>query len=415
MSTQKINFTAKVIAALDYSPTSKRVQYKDHGGPQSRRELYLFVGKESKAFYFVRDIAGKTVRHKIGTSPATTIEQARKRCSDLAADADKGINPVEQKRNSRQKGLSLGQAFEQYIDYATSRAKKPIRQSTVDGYRRSMTLHLPHWKSTPCKQIQFEDVDTWYAKTAKQSPTAANSALRIGRAVFSYQVALSTRQQSDAFTHNPFTGHALIEEKSRTECIEYGDLADWFGALERLQSETTRDYLTLLLFTGLRRREASTLKWSDIDLRKKTLTAKDTKNGSDHTLPLPTIVLELLVRRKIDATTQWVFSGSGKHGHIAEPKKAISRIADLSGVKCSPHGLRRTFSNIAAFKARVPESVRKILMNHAADRRDVTATHYTTLPLEELRPFIQSICNEILVGANREKPTAKVYTLELTG
>ncbi|HEY6043831.1 MAG TPA: hypothetical protein VIU43_02935, partial [Nitrosospira sp.] len=33
------------------------------------------------------------------------------------------------------------------------------------------------------------------------------------------------------------------------------------------QSALVADYLLFLLFTGLRRKEAATLKWSDIDLR----------------------------------------------------------------------------------------------------------------------------------------------------
>ena len=41
------------------------------------------------------------------------------------------------------------------------------------------------------------------------------------------------------------------------------------------------DNLLLLLYTGLRDREARTLKWADIDFKKDTLTVRDTKKGSN--------------------------------------------------------------------------------------------------------------------------------------
>jgi len=407
-----LKFTVKALRDLPLSSDKTRSKYRDQGGAQSFRGLVLHVGVKAKVFYFYGKLSGRSIRHRIGEFPATTIEQARKRCVALAADIDKGENPVEKKRNSRQRGLTFSEAFEQYISVASSRAAKPIRQSTIDNYRRSLALQLLQWKTKPCSEIDYSDVELWYTRAAKVSPTAANSALRVGRAVFNHQIDISNRQQSSAFTYNPFVGHTLIAEKARTECIEFSELPDWFDAVATLQSETTRDYLTLLLFTGLRRREASPLKWKDIDLQKKILIARDTKNGTDHILPLSMPVHELLTRRKLVSVSKWVFPGSGKHGYIAEPKKAIARIAELSDIRCSPHGLRRTFSNLAAFKARVPEPVRKILMNHAADRRDVTGFNYTTLPLEEQRPFMQEIADAILAGAKHTVPIANVVKLQ---
>lgn len=47
-----------------------------------------------------------------------------------------------------------------------------------------------------------------------------------------------------------------------------------------------RDYLVLLLLTGLRRTEALRLRWENVDLKAGTLCAVDTKNRSDHMLPM---------------------------------------------------------------------------------------------------------------------------------
>ena len=401
MSTRRLNFTAKALTALELATATTPDKYKDQGGPKSHSKLYLYVGRTGKIFYFVKKINGRTVRHRIGTFPDVSIEQARRRCTELSADADRGIDPQERKRQSRQKGLTFQQAFDQYIDAATQRATKPLRNSTVTNYRRSASRQLSKFQDKPCRDITYHDVQRWYDTHARRSPTSANSALRVGRAVFNFHIEIARRQQSTVFTQNPFIGHKLVVEVARDECIEFSELPKWFDAVDQLQSETTRDYLLFLLFTGLRRREASTLTWNDVDLDKKILIARNTKNGTDHTLPLPTTVIEILERRKKNAINKWVFPSHSKTGHLSEPKSAVASIAKHSGVQCSPHGLRRTFSNIAAFKARVPDGARKILINHTPNPRNVTEFHYTSLPIEERRPFIQDIADAIQQGAER--------------
>ena len=418
MPAVRIKFISKSLHGLPLSSTNSPNKYKDEGAPQSRKDLYLHSGRTAKVFYFVRKINGRTIRHRIGEFPATTIEKARKRCAELAANADKGINPVDEKRKARQRGLAFGDAYQQYIENASSRAVKPIGEGTRANYKRAIELHFSKWVNKPCSEILYEDVRKWYSKTVStyasngKTASSATAAMRLGRAVIGHQVAIARRQGSTLFLTNPFVGHALVKEQPRTNCIESSELPEWFNAVFKLQNDTTRDYLLVLLFTGLRRREAAMLTWSDINLRKKTLTAKDTKNGTDHTLPLSTYMTQLLIRRKIDSVSPWVFPGTGTKGPIAEPKKAIISIANKTGIHCAPHGLRRTFSNIAMNNARVPEPVRKLLLNHRPSRDDVTAFHYTSLTLEQLRPHMQTITDTILDSGNQDHPTADVIKLE---
>jgi len=74
-----------------------------------------------------------------------------------------------------------------------------------------------------------------------------------------------------------------------------------------LKSAMVRDYLLLLIFTGLRRTEAITLKWSDIDFGEQTLTvpAEISKNHREHKLPLSDFILTLLAQRKARTDLGW--------------------------------------------------------------------------------------------------------------
>lgn len=49
-----------------------------------------------------------------------------------------------------------------------------------------------------------------------------------------------------------------------------GQYEDAKGKSLIIENETLRDYLLLVLLTGLRREEAATLKWENVDLAAKT-------------------------------------------------------------------------------------------------------------------------------------------------
>lgn len=93
----------------------------------------------------------------------------------------------------------------------------------------------------------------------------------------------------------------------RQTFIKSHELAAWSQGVMDLQSEKLRDYLLLILFTGLRRQEAAQLQWSQVDLRAKTLTILDTKNRQSHTLPLSDYLHNLLNKRKQTSISDYVF------------------------------------------------------------------------------------------------------------
>ena len=96
---------------------------------------------------------------------------------------------------------------------------------------------------------------------------------------------------------NPVT--VLTKTKSwyrverRQTIIKPHELSAWFAAVNNLNSSQVKDYLILLLFTGLRRQEAMKLQWNQVDLKAKTLTIIDTKNRNPLTLPLGPFILKL--------------------------------------------------------------------------------------------------------------------------
>lgn len=184
-----------------------------------------------------------------------------------------------------------------------------------------------------------------------------------------------------------------IKIEKRQTLIKSHQLADWYKATLQLNNETTRDYLHLILFTGLRRSEASRLKWTDIDFKDKTLTISETKNHQVHTLPLSFFLYELLTRRYEAKDSPYVFPSESERGYLIEPKTAVKRVCELSGVTFTLHDLRRTFITIAE-SLDIPGYALKRLLNHK-DPNDVTAG-YIVSDVERLRAPMQQITYFIL-------------------
>src|SRR3990167_5173888 len=95
-------------------------------------------------------------------------------------------------------------------------------------------------------------------------------------------------------------------------------------------------------------------------------------------------------RRSRNKTSEFVFP--------AEPKKAVNRVVELSGVQFTLHDLRRTFATIAD-SLDLPAYALKRLLNHKMNN-DVTAG-YIMKDVERLRKPIQIITN-FLVKNMRE-------------
>ncbi len=132
----------------------------------------------------------------------------------------------------------------------------------------------------------------------------------------------------------------------------------WYQAVVSLKNKKIRDYLLLLLFTGLRRNEAASLTWNDIDLEAKVLTvrAEITKNHREHRLPLSDFLYALLMKRKLGRHhSEFVFPGRREERHMKDSKHVISQVAEKSGCPFIIHDLR-SYSEFRIIPSRLAPS-----------------------------------------------------------
>ena len=177
-------------------------------------------------------------------------------------------------------------------------------------------------------------------------------------------------------------------------------LPAWYQAVNSLRHETVRDYLLFLLFTGLRRNEAATLRWDDIDFESKVLVVRSeiAKNHKEHRLPLSDFLERLLKRRYLErGVSEFVFPGRGNKRHIVDSDHVINGVARQADCPFMLHDLRRTFLTIAERLA-LSYVVLKKLANHSG--KNDTTFGYLVIDVDRLRDPMQKITNEILALCN---------------
>lgn len=159
----------------------------------------------------------------------------------------------------------------------------------------------------------------------------------------------------------------------------------------------------------MRRREATALTWNRVDFKDRTFTVIETKNYSDHTLPLTDFLYDMLAKRKANAVNEYVFPNEYGTGMLNDPKKQIHNVVQESGVSFTLHDLRRTFITIAESLDISAYSLKRLL-NHKMTN-DVTAGYIIT-DVERLRLPMQKITNFILIQVRRCQ-SATITTLKV--
>ena len=98
----------------------------------------------------------------------------------------------------------------------------------------------------------------------------------------------------------------------------------------------------LVLFTGMRKIEVANLKWEDVNYKKNTIVARNTKNGSDHYVPMSKMIQwKLEAQKKVSDLkgSAWVFPRRLGIGHMTEPKSQLAGICKATGIKFRLHYL----------------------------------------------------------------------------
>ena len=433
--------SATSIQALPYAATGKQEVYFD-----TRLAGFGVRVSASSKTYFVQtrvkgrvNSSGRTLEIKEslgkvqidnGKLDVKKFEAAKKEAERIVKDAEQGITPDDRQEEANElllaqerarkieeeKDITLGTLFDRYVAMKTTKGK--LKESTAHQYRMSMETHFADWLTRPAREITSSMVETRHIKIGKDKVQlkyttkkggerkgqrggkgAADLAMRVLRAVYSYGIVV----YDDVFFKNPVgilsKTDGWYKLDRRESYISTEQLKPWFEGLDALEATGTRTLLALGMFTGARKNELARLKWSDLDLDSGVGTFRETKNGKTLIVPIAQYAMDILRKHQENFYTGadgYVFPSYGLTGHIRDPRRALEKITETSGVKFMLHDFRRTFLTFCNAVG-VPVWTQKRLVNHA--RPDDVTQGYVQHEIETLRRDVEAVAHYILSNA----------------
>lgn len=288
-----------------------------------------------------------------------------------------------------------------WSDYQKSRK---LKQTTIRNYNQRLNGYLADWLDLPVTELSKNMIEDRH-RSIKGDATA-NSTMRTLKALIHYAAKrYETANGEPIIKTNPVYRlsevRAWHKDRRRTTLVRMQQLRPWFQAVFALENHTSRDFLLLLIFTGMRKGEAANLKWQYVDLESGIITIPShlTKTDEEYVFPLSDYVWTLLKLRRFYTQSEWVFPGAFKDRPTSGAFNSYYTVVERSGVKFSPHDLRRSFVTIAD-ELEIKSEVVKALVNHKSS--DVTEG-YTVRSIERLRRATQRITDAILFHAGINK------------
>lgn len=375
--------------------------------------LGLRVTRGSRSYIVEARANGVLRRITLGKDSQLTPTEARKKARKLLAAMASGKDPTLEKARRKLKGVTLHEVLEHYLTV------RILRANTIRSYRYVLPRCLGDWLDLPVVAISREMIEQRHLelrRTTRQGTTGeaqANSAMHILSALLNFAAANYEIDGKPIIVVNPVkrlsNNRRWYPEHRRQGVVPDHKLPDWFASVFALKHHTVKDYLLLMLLTGLRRNEAATLKWTDIDFASRVLTvrAEIAKNGHELRLPLSNYLERLLQDRFARrGDSLYVFPGHGKKLHLVDSKCVIEGVAKTIGYRFTPHDLRRTFLTVAE-RLSLSYVVLKKLANHSG--RSDTTFGYIIVDVERLREPMQRITDEFLRLGNVKTSQNQVF------
>lgn len=342
--------------------------------------------------------------HRTGQGPAT-LEEKREQAAQVKAEAER------QRRLEESRNVTLSEYWPTYLTSAKlikAGRKKETSWKAEEGL-------YEHWLKPVLGDVMIKDIDVdqWdrlmgVLVDAGLTPRTRQYAALVLRQVLSF--AYSRRLVSSPPPQARDVGATLGRGGNRRTRVLTGQ--ELQAILEALSERDQHAYdITLFCaMTGCRFGEAAGLEWKDVDLATGEAIFRNTKNGTDRTIPLPdSLVAFLSDLRGQDRIAGPVFlNGAGKP--YTQPPQPFRDTVEALGLnegrgkrdRVVFHSLRHTAATrIAKAGTSLPD-----LQKLCGWSSPIMALRYAKGVEETMRKAVNGLSDELL------KPSAKVVNLK---
>ena len=315
-----------------------------------------------KSWSVVGRVKGKQVRHTIGTYPTITLSDARETARMLLRNMQLGRYTESDPRALR----TLGDTVPEFIE-RHARPKNRDWRATQTMLRRLEPLF-----HTPLAEIKRADVvRVLDSIIAEGKPYRANRVLAAIKKLFAWALDRGLIEVHPIFGLKPPSN-----EIARDRILTDAEVRAFWAAASAM-GFPFGPALLLLLLTGQRRGEVTTMRWSDLDFERAvwTVPAAVAKNGRVHEVPLSRTAQDILKRLPRFVGSDLVFTTTGTtpisgFGRVKERLDSAMGVSDWRF-----HDLRRTAASGMARIGVAPHVIEKVL-NHVSGQISGVAAVY---------------------------------------
>lgn len=297
---------------------------------------------------------GRPRRMTIGRfgSSHWTLDAARRKAKELLGQVANGEDPLE-RAIVQSDQMTVNQLWEVYYSEGCEH-KKPL---TVKYDLSRFECHIqPELGTKKVADLKRADVERLMhsiargetAKKTKRKSSGGKTAAT--RTIGLLQGMLTFAVERGIIERNVALGIKRYPDKKRERFLSGDELSRLGDSLIELRGQGVNpmglDIIELLLLTGARRNEITSLTWDMIDLGNAMIYLSDSKTGR-RAFPINSAAVELLDRQL--RHSEWVFPavrGNSHYQGLGKVWRAVRERASLNDLRL--HDLRHTFASFGA-------------------------------------------------------------------
>ena len=330
----------------------------------------------AKRFFVHSQHEGRRLWKTVGDASGIGLDEARRHATELLAALRRGETPA--LPESRLFEAVAEEVFERY-----GRNWKPGTMKVNRNYLRNQIL--PRFGGKNIADITKQDVQRWFA-SLRATPVAADRSAPILSVIMRQAEIYGYRPEGS----NPCAGIRRYRRKGRERFLSEPELRRLGSVLDRHEVRHPREaaFVRLLLLTGCRKSEISTLQWSDY--REGRLFLRDGKTGPR------TVWLSSPARAVFDGLpreSQWIFPSPRTRGPVSPAVfetfwRRVREEADLAQVRL--HDLRHTYASIAVMQGESVTTTARLL-GHNDTRATLKYAHLADRSVREATDALSAI------------------------
>lgn len=316
------------------------------------------VYPSGKKAYLVQYRSGKrTRRYTIGAHGVLTADEARIEAKRLLGDVARGEDPSGSKQ-ARMQAPTVSALCDRFL---TEYAERHCKPSTLRDYSSSIRRFVkPTFGLMLIDEVSRADVAALHLKISEKTPYQANRVMALISKLFNVAEDWGLRTEGT----NPARRIKKNKEEEKKRYLrdeEQERLGQVLGACLDEGTETVYavSAIMLLMLTGCRKSEITTLQWSYVTYTH--LELPDSKTGRRR-VPLPRDAYEILMSLPRMEGNPHVILGNTPTGYLTDLEKPWQRIRKRAGLEdVRLHDLRHTYASVAVNNGIDPFMLKEIM------------------------------------------------------